>query len=168
MLEPRVVFEEGSLWFPVEELVGYKLTKPCGKIATGFSSWLNRNLPEGSVRKLPFKRTTSKRGGKLLCVNSDNIKIVGMYQKHIEGGGDFRAKWADLPDSPSFDTNIKWELSWRNAYKWSKPEHIKNSGIDVNQLAEIRKVHLLYSELIHPQPEKVSFKEAKRLLKEHK
>lgn len=158
----RCVIEDGNMWFPLVDITT-SLKDAKGKIPVSLSSWLVRNLPNGSVRKVHFGRNVVNRAGKLVAVNSDNVKYVNMYENYVRSGKDFRAKWSDLPDEPSFNIDIKYELSWKHCYKWSKVEHAKNTKLTDKALAEMRKIYDMVLSKV-PKPEEISYKEAKILV----
>ena len=137
----RCVLDNNKLWFPVVDLTRY--SKQGKSLHPAATRWLKNNLVESGIKKLRFKGTTVQRGGDLLCVDSDNLRIVGMYEKHLQAGKDFRAKWSELPDTPCFPTDTKKELSWRNLYTWSKTDHQKNSGLCQKRLAELRNLYFI-------------------------
>lgn len=132
----RCTIEDNKVWFPVVDITRY--SKDGKSLHNAASRWLKNNLSEDGFKKLRLKGTATQRGGVLMCVDSDNLRIVGMYESHLRSGKDFRAKWAELPDTPCFPTETKKELSWRNLYSWSKIEHQKNSGLCQKQISELR------------------------------
>lgn len=139
----RCKIEDNQNWFPVVELAaGLKNSK--GKLTCGIQAWLKSNLPEGTCKVVHLPRGTLSKAGKFLCVTSDSAKYVSMYERHVLSGNNFRAKWVDLPDVPSFKRDIKVELSWKNVYSWSKTEHRLNSGVDGKTLTEMRQVDAMY------------------------
>lgn len=156
----RCKIEDNKLWFPVVDITKY--SKDGKNLHRAATRWLKNNLSGDGFRKLKVGGTVSQKGGLLLCVNSDNLRIVGMYESHLRSGKDFRAKWADLPDTPSFPSETKKELSWRNLYAWSKTEHRKNSGLCDSHICELRRVASIISERFDiKSPEKImSFREA--------
>ena len=156
---------DGVAWFPVIDLVDK--CKDGEKVHKSAISWLKRNCCEKGLRLIKHNRKGTRRAGKLLSVNFINIRVVGMYEAHLQTGKDFRAKWSELPDTPNFPTDAKLEISWRNLYKWSKVEHIKNTGVCQKQLSFLRSMSL---DLSHKEGysgnhcESITFKEAKELL----
>ena len=148
----RSKIEESSTWFPVVDLAcGLKNRQ--GKLTCGIQTWLKNNLPEGTCRVVSVPKSTLSRAGKYLCVTSDAAKYVSMYERHVLSGKNFRAKWADLPDSPRFNRDVRLELSWKNVYKWSKTDHRMNSGIDDKSLSEMRSVEQAYVNRFGKYPE---------------
>lgn len=133
---PRCVVVDSKTWFPLVDIT--KKCKNGDKLYPSATRWLKNNISENSIRKIKFKATPTAKGGLLLAISSDSVKIVGMYEAHLASGKDFRAKWADLPDTPMLDTTTKREISWKNLYKWSKTEHLSNTGLCGKYLSELR------------------------------
>lgn len=157
---------DGKLWFPVIDIVRH--SKVGGTVHKSASSWLKRNLPVGGIKKIKCVGSVVNKGGNLLCVDSDSVRIVGMYESHLKSGMDFRVKWADLPDTPVFDSEIKRELSWKNLYKWSKTEHHLNTGLDQNSVSKLRAIYVtLENRLDREKLSKLSLKEAVSLISEN-
>lgn len=134
----RSKIEEGKIWFPIIDITKYcQDGKSLHKAAV---SWLKNNLEESGIKKIYVEGSINQKAGKVLCVDSDNIRIVGMYESHLFSGKNFRAKWSELPDSPCFPSETKKELSWKNLYKWSKAEHLKNCGVNDKTIQYLRVV----------------------------
>lgn len=132
----RVAVEDGQTWFPVLDITYW--SRDGDKLHAAATRWLKNNISENGIRRIKFDRTVGQRAGNLLCVNSDNVALVGMYEAHIRSKKDFRAKWADLPDTPAFTTEATKELCWRNIYKWSKAEHNKRLGAHAKLISGMR------------------------------
>lgn len=137
--ELRCKIEDNKFWFPLVDITRY--SKQGNRLHKSAINWLKNNLAAESFRKIRVEGTTTQRGGVVICVDSDSLRIVGMYESHLQTGKDFRVKWSDLPDTPNFPSKTKKELSWRNLYIWSKTEHQKNSGLCAKQLSELRAMY---------------------------
>lgn len=134
-MSTRSIERDGTFWFPVIDLAGYKIKNEKNRIKPAVIAWLKRNLPDGSIDIFQLEEKKKK---KYVCLSSEASIIFGMYQNHIESGGDFRARWSELPDTPSLFKDSLKELSWKNLYKWSKSEHFAKTKIATRQLEKMR------------------------------
>lgn len=163
MAEVRYVVEDNKMWFPIVDITRY--SKEGSKLHKAATKWFKNNISEDSIKKLTVYSSTICRGGKLLCVDANNLKIIGMYERHLLSGKDFRAKWADLPDTPAFTPEIKKELSWKNLYCWSKTDHYRNSGLSSSALSELRVLYSKVAESIgEEKAEQLSYVEALKII----
>lgn len=155
----RCKIEDGKLWFPVSDITAY--SKMGKKLHNSAKRWLKNNLNPSGFKRLHVSGSVIHRAGNFLCVDSENLRIVGMYEAHLKTGKDFRAKWAELPDTPCFPSDVKKELSWRNLYKWSKAEHRKNSGLGDAEVSELRRIAMLVGKHFESPEKMMSLEEAK-------
>jgi hypothetical protein len=153
----------GRKFFVIEEIASCCIKTPASKLKPAAIAWLKRNLPQKDIIKTSILLPSKKRPLKKFCISSDAINILGVYQAHIESGGDFRARWSDLPDSPSFYHDAKIDISWRNLYSWSYTEHFYNTRLDKKRINDMRSVFSLYFERFGVDPV-CSLKEAKEQL----
>ncbi|MER8583418.1 hypothetical protein NKG95_32905 [Mesorhizobium sp. M1423] len=147
---PRFVYNgpnETYPWVAVVDLSKHLRSEIGGGLRPGVAVWLRANLPEGRVGTLKFPRSGDRRGGNLIAVDVRNVDLVGMYAAHIASGKDFRAKWSDLPNSPTLDYDAKLEVWWRQGYITAS-EAKRAGGVGMSMRTKMNDVRHLYGRLI--------------------
>ena len=148
---PRIAYDQGRAWFPIMDLSG-TLRSPRGGLRSGVSRWMRDNLPSEAVSLKKFDKTDRRRAGNLLCVDAERAILVGMYASHIGSGRDFRARWSELPDYPSFDPRMREEVYWRNIWRLSRRELQARGGINQTLATEMRLIWLAYGRRFGREP----------------
>lgn len=139
----RYLTKDGRYWYPVLD-TAHSLRSQKGGLRAGVAAWLRNNLPDSDVQTLSFPKTDGRKAGRLIAVAHDQLRIVGMYASHIAKGGNFRARWSELPDYPDFDREMKVEAAWRNLYRWSRATHKSRGGIPQHLVSEMRQISQYY------------------------
>ena len=145
--------DNGVVWFPIIDIVGYTLKDTNENLKPSCTSWLRRNVPTGSVKKINIKENGAKKGCKFICICSDEVLTLSIYETHILNGGDFRDRWSLLPDRPALSSNSKKELAWRHLYKWSLAEHNNKLKISTTEICKLRNISMQYRGIFSKDPD---------------
>lgn len=135
---------DGVVYFAVIDLAWSLRDQKAGGLKSGVVPWLRKNLPDGSILKALFSPLGNRRGGNLICVAANHSKVVGIYAAHLARGGDFRARWCDLPDMPLFDDDAALEVAWRTMGSLSRRQIQQRSDADPRLLSKMSRLRWYY------------------------
>lgn len=169
--DPDLVKAEGGLWVVLRQ-VASNLVDTEGRPKRGVVSWLKANLEEGQIKTFSVHDYRYGRKIRTTCVSLFAIHIVSMYSDHIARGGNFRAAWKDLPDTPDVPHLLKKEIIWLSettrASALSKEAvlAVRRVNLGQSQRIQIRRLAHYFKSTFHSEASSVSYAEAFRKSRE--